>query len=182
MRRTIAILVTAAACRNAATTDPEVPAVNDLVPAKYKYKLDFVMRTVNAGIGDEQLWKVPAPRSWRFAGSGGDIVPQSVVSGKSYMQVSTKQCKGQCNPQLPESATDTVNTRDLSVQLHGKPFRQRVELITVHAAIPNDGVYINVYMWEPAGSVYYECDARIAPEISDAQKAFETACTLAVPI
>jgi hypothetical protein len=182
MKSTIAILLMAAACRNAAKTDPGVPAVNDLVPANYKYKLDFVMRTVNAGIGDQQLWKVPAPKSWRFSGSGGDIVPQGVVSGKSYMQVSMKACKGQCNPQTPESTTDAVRTRELSIQINGRPFRQRVELITEHAAVPDDGVYINVYTWEPTGSGYNECNARIAPEIRDAQQAFETACMLAMPI
>lgn len=183
MRSAVAILLMAAACGNTAKdADPGVPAVNALVPANYKYKLDFVMRTVNAGVDDKQPWRVPAPKSWRVSSTGGDIAPQSDVSGKSHLQVSTKPCKGPCDPKLPDSATDTVTERVLDVQVNGKPFRQRVELVTEHAAVPDDGLYINVYTWEPTGTVYHECDARVAPEIKDAQKAFEAACTLAAPL
>ena len=178
----VAILLMAAACGNTGKqADSGVSAVNDLVPAKYKYKLDFVMRTVNAGIKDTQLWKAPAPKSWRVDSTGGGIYAQSDVSGKSYIQLSSEPCEGSCNPKPPANPTDILDTRDQDFEINGKRLHRRIGISAPHAIVPDDGLYITVYTWAPAGNVYQSCTARLAPEIKDAQKAFEAACTLAAP-
>jgi|GEM_PF-6083171 len=183
MRGTVAMLVIAAACGNTVKgSDAKVTAVNDLVPAKYKYKLDFVARSVNAGLDEKQPWTVPAPKSWRVESSGGGIYAQSEVGGKSYIQVWTKPCVGQCKPELPAGRADLLDERDQDVEVDGKPLHRHIEISAPHPIVPDDGLYISVYTWAPSGTVYHECTARLAPEIMDAQKAFEAACTLAKPL
>ncbi|MEP6864983.1 MAG: hypothetical protein ABJE66_30465 [Deltaproteobacteria bacterium] len=173
----------AAACSNTAKeSDLKVSAVNDLVPAQYKYKLDFVARSVNAGPEEKQLWTVPAPKSWRVDSSGGGIYAQSEAAGKSYIQVWTKPCSGQCKPELPSDRADLVDEREQDVEVNGKPLHRHIEISAPHPIVPDDGLYISVYTWAPGGTIYHKCTARLAPEIRDAQKAFEAACTLATPL
>jgi hypothetical protein len=168
-------------------TEPEVSAVNALVPANHENDLDFVMRTVDElqFMPTKQRWRVPAPKSWEVTQHGGRIYPREAMgsgSGGSKVRSSitlvTERCDGECVAPPHQEAPFILSDRDKDIVVDGKAFHQHIQ-VTSFANVGDDRVAIKVLTWASGGHVSHECGVVLDAELKDAEKAFEMACVLA---
>jgi len=181
----LALIAVASACGDK-HVDPEVLEVNAFVPANHKDDLDFVMREVDEVL-PKQMWKVPAPKSWDVSNDGGRISSRhDRVNGSlgarvgSFIAVSTENCAGDCSPTphaLDSEYQKIMHERDKDIEMNGKRLHQRIRRWTER--FEAGAVHINVATWASERPTYRFCEARLEPELADAQEAFEAACVLA---
>jgi hypothetical protein len=183
--KSLALIIVLSACADKHAA-PEVSAANDFVPADRKGELDFVMRDVDEVI-PKQMWKVPAPKSWDVSQDGGRISRRhnSGSGGArapvgSFITVSTEHCGGDCSPSPVEHGIGyqkVMHERDEDVEVDGKHLHKRIRrwLATFEGGV----VHIEVKTWASDRPVFRECEARLEPDLVEAQEAFEAACVLA---
>ncbi|MEP6864169.1 MAG: hypothetical protein ABJE66_26320 [Deltaproteobacteria bacterium] len=180
----LALLTILCACGDK-RAEPEVTAVNALVPANLQGQLEFVMRDVDElqVMPTKQKWKVAAPKSWEVRRDGGRISPPNQPNDGtlnsrvgSFIALWTEKCESECTPPPRLQAVLSEHAEDIVV--NGKPLHRRTQVWSMDGT-GDEGVYITVHTWASAGPVYHECKVRLLPELKDAEKAFEAACTLA---
>jgi hypothetical protein len=83
-------------CKKTPTVD--VGAVNALVPAKYKYRLEFAPRDVTSGLHRHVTYTVPVPKGWKSDDIGGAEPVDKAVNGESSIWLHSSCDEAHCSP------------------------------------------------------------------------------------
>jgi hypothetical protein len=169
-RRCAVLVLALFGCRKSYTAD--VTAVNALVPAKDKYKLEFEPRDLTAGLHRQVTYTVPVPKGWRANDVGG------AENGDSSIWLHSSCDAESCTPQDWNALIDH-DLRLLDLQRDERGDHRRV-VVAKPGALPRDWLAIKVYWWVDGATEYHACEATLGPGLQEAAAAFEKACELAV--
>jgi hypothetical protein len=163
-------------CKKTPTID--VASVNALVPAKYKYKLEFASRDVTSGLHRHVTYTVPVPKDWKSDDIGGAQPVDKAVSGDSSIWVHSSCDDAHCSPADWNAAIDQ-ELKLLEVLRDERGDHRRV--VTVKPGpTGRDLLGIKVYWWVDGEPEYHACEVRLGPGLQESAPAFEKACELAV--
>lgn len=172
----------------------DAKAANDAVPAAWKSKLSFEVRTVG-GEKDKHGEKVsvPVPKGWKAGFLEGEVEPPD---GNNDFGFGTKVwvtggCDGECKAKTSKEWEASANHSLFdNVLAHTPPPKiikdeKKDGRRTMIAEDTNTDGNVNNTMvmtawWKDGGERFYFCDVTLAPESKDLAPAFEKACLAAV--
>ena len=193
----IATALVAAACGKGAgggasgggTADPK--AANDAVPAAWKQKLAFEVKT----LGDDPKEKVSAavPKGWKKGFLPDELDPPDNNNdfgfGTTFRVGGT--CGGDCKAKSAKEWEDAANHAFFdNVLAHTpapkvikddkKPGRRTMIAEDQHTDGNMNQTFVITAWWSDGGERFYFCDVALAEEAKDLAPAFDKACAAAV--
>jgi hypothetical protein len=163
-------------CKKTPTVD--VGAVNALVPAKYKYRLEFAPRDVTSGLHRHVTYTVPVPKGWKSDDIGGAEPVDKAVNGESSIWLHSSCDEAHCSPGDWNAAIDQ-ELELLDVVRDERGDHRRV--VMARPGLPgSDLLSVKVYWWVDGEPEYHACEVRLGAGLQEAAPAFEKACELAV--
>jgi hypothetical protein len=198
----LVLLVMIAACgkgggdKGAAKEAPrtaDAKAANDAVPAAWKGKVTFEVRTLGGGKdkGDSKI-SVPVPKGWKNGFMDGSVEPPD---GNNDYGFGTKVwvtggCDGECKAKSAKEWEAAANHSLFDNVLAHKPAPKIIKdekkdgrRTMIAEDQYTDGNVNNTMVmtawWKDGGERFYFCDVTLAPEAKDLAPAFEQACLAA---
>jgi len=174
-------------------TQADVDAVNALVPAELKDKVQFEVGKIVDDFGKHpKTYTLVAPKGWKKGFMPGSLEPTSSLSDTSIKVGDS--CDGSCQPKDWAAATDKVYYKQYtSGQATGKvlkddkqklgrtfvfqlePKQEQQGTTTVTSGVK--GIKIITTWWQEGGSRYYACDVSLGESAMGLEAAFEKACS-----
>ena len=190
MTRLAVVLIVVLGCNKSSEID--VGAINALVPANHRYKLEFQVRTIALPGKHGLVFELAVPKGWR--NNNGELVPNKDIFGPGTSTSISSSCTPEgktapdhladdwlpCTAQNWEEIVDRKIASDyLQVIRNDKEPRRRTIVYTGGISNPDD-LGIAVMWWTDGAKEYFTCSAALAALARDDLPAFEQACRSAV--
>jgi hypothetical protein len=164
---------------SASTGTPDAAAVNALVPAALKDKLEFEQRDLVIEMGrDKTTYTVAVPKHWtQDSKMFATLKPDDKGGFFSSMKIAS-DCDGECKPKAWEAIADknffAPRTKGKVIKDDKGPGKR-----TMISEMDSNGVKttdVVVAWWTEGAKNYHACVAQLDDSTKDAAPAFEKAC------
>ncbi len=189
------LLVAACGSKDAAPkvdiTAADLAAVNAAIPADLKGKVELEIGTVITEKGSKSTYKLVRPKGWKAGFMPGSLEPAdadnfgSKTLGKTTLRVDSN-CDGACENKNWTQVADKVNFAQFASSegkvrkdVKGKNTRTLVyeHKLSEHFAEQDVAVTVMTAWWDPDGSRYFTCEAKIGTPVKGLADAFEKICS-----
>jgi hypothetical protein len=172
----------------------DAKAANDAVPAAWKSKLTFEVKTLGGEKGmDKEKLSVPVPKGWKNGFLEGSVEPQDgnndfgFATGLRVGATCQGECKTKSSAEWAAAADEAFfnnllkHTPAPKVTKDEKKDGRRTLVATDTNTDGNmNQTHIVTAWWKDGGDHFYFCSADLAEEAKDTAPAFEAACLAAV--
>jgi len=160
----------------AADVNIDVAAVNALVPADLKSKLEFEKREIVLERGSKTTYTLAGPKGWtQTSKMFGNLEPGTGAGMFNKLGVGSN-CDGACTPKDWEKVSDKVNFQPLAKGKIVKDEKTKGRRVMIVEGGSATAVNLIVAWWEDGASKYWTCTAQLEDDLKAAMPAFEKAC------
>jgi hypothetical protein len=171
----------------------DAKAANDAVPAAWKSKLTFEVKTLGGKDKHGEKVSVAVPKGWKDGFLDGSVEPQDGNNDFGFgttMRVGGTcggECKAKSAKEWAAAADDsffnniTAHQPAPKITKDEKKDGRRTMIATDQNTDGNmNRTYVVTAWWKDGGERFYFCDVELADESKDLAPAFEKACAAAV--